>query len=99
MAAALEPRGIRWCGRRNYDDLAARKKGGRLGGFAHQWGRVYIVQAARVFRQLFTLAVERQDFAACTMYTRSEEHTSELQSPMYLVCRLLLEKKKKKTKQ
>src|SRR5437762_8116052 len=34
----------------------------------------------------------------CTVVTgvvlRSEEHTSELQSPMYLVCRLLLEKKK-----
>src|SRR3712207_8628697 len=29
--------------------------------------------------------------------TRSEEHTSELQSRQYLVCRLLLEKKKKKT--
>src|SRR5690348_17679543 len=30
---------------------------------------------------------------------RSEEHTSELQSPVHLVCRLLLEKKKKnKTK-
>src|SRR5437879_7532488 len=29
---------------------------------------------------------------------RSEEHTSELQSPMYLVCRLLLEKKNKKKK-
>src|SRR5690348_17872395 len=28
---------------------------------------------------------------------RSEEHTSELQSPVHLVCRLLLEKKKKKT--
>src|SRR3712207_7298349 len=28
---------------------------------------------------------------------RSEEHTSELQSRQYLVCRLLLEKKKKKT--
>src|ERR1039457_3440533 len=28
---------------------------------------------------------------------RSEEHTSELQSPCNLVCRLLLEKKKKKT--
>src|SRR5436189_4629993 len=27
-------------------------------------------------------------------FVRSEEHTSELQSPMYLVCRLLLEKKK-----
>src|SRR5438309_6853550 len=29
---------------------------------------------------------------------RSEEHTSELQSQFHLVCRLLLEKKKKKTK-
>src|SRR5437879_8749102 len=35
--------------------------------------------------------------AASTHNVRSEEHTSELQSPMYLVCRLLLEKKKKKT--
>src|SRR3712207_8234720 len=33
--------------------------------------------------------------AFCTA-TRSEEHTSELQSRQYLVCRLLLEKKKKK---
>src|SRR2546425_13367948 len=31
--------------------------------------------------------------------TRSEEHTSELQSLAYLVCRLLLEKKKKKKKE
>src|SRR5690242_21063091 len=31
--------------------------------------------------------------------TRSEEHTSELQSHVNLVCRLLLEQKKKKTKQ
>src|SRR5262245_65298595 len=31
--------------------------------------------------------------------SRSEEHTSELQSLRHLVCRLLLEKKKKKTKQ
>src|SRR2546425_2625532 len=30
---------------------------------------------------------------------RSEEHTSELQSLAYLVCRLLLEKKKKKTRE
>src|SRR5690554_7593525 len=29
------------------------------------------------------------------LYTRSEEHTSELQSRPHLVCRLLLEKKKK----
>src|SRR5690348_17423903 len=31
-----------------------------------------------------------------TAAVRSEEHTSELQSPVHLVCRLLLEKKKKK---
>src|SRR5690348_17896505 len=30
---------------------------------------------------------------------RSEEHTSELQSPVHLVCRLLLEKKKKQSYQ
>src|SRR5690348_17769711 len=30
---------------------------------------------------------------------RSEEHTSELQSPVHLVCRLLLEKKKNRTTQ
>ena len=32
------------------------------------------------------------------MKLRSEEHTSELQSPDHLVCRLLLEKKKKEEK-
>src|SRR5437764_12823421 len=31
--------------------------------------------------------------ATLQSFLRSEEHTSELQSPMYLVCRLLLEKK------
>src|SRR3712207_8124167 len=34
--------------------------------------------------------------AASFLGARSEEHTSELQSRQYLVCRLLLEKKKKK---
>src|SRR2546426_5995915 len=36
--------------------------------------------------------------AAVTTDSRSEEHTSELQSPCNLVCRLLLEKKKKNKK-
>src|SRR3712207_8147714 len=44
-----------------------------------------------------------KDYAASTVYKylregiqiRSEEHTSELQSRQYIVCRLLLEKKKK----
>src|SRR5947208_6030182 len=38
----------------------------------------------------YTLQQERQKLL------RSEEHTSELQSPDHLVCRLLLEKKKKR---
>src|SRR5258708_8849801 len=33
--------------------------------------------------------------ATISIWSRSEEHTSELQSPDHLVCRLLLEKKKK----
>src|SRR3712207_8758969 len=37
--------------------------------------------------------VTRRDSGVCS---RSEEHTSELQSRQYLVCRLLLEKKNKK---
>src|SRR5260363_342111 len=37
-------------------------------------------------------------FRCCPMCLRSEEHTSELQSPDHLVCRLLLEKKKNTNK-
>src|SRR5205823_13843933 len=37
--------------------------------------------------------------ASATSASRSEEHTSELQSLAYLVCRLLLEKKKKQKEQ
>src|SRR5438445_3709376 len=44
------------------------------------------VQRARAHAPLVAAAVERG--------MRSEEHTSELQSRQYLVCRLLLEKKK-----
>src|SRR2546425_5777285 len=36
-----------------------------------------------------------EDHLATDAWLRSEEHTSELQSLAYLVCRLLLEKKKK----
>src|SRR5690349_1920408 len=47
-------------------------------------------------RQLFNL---HTNMRPCKSYPgRSEEHTSELQSRRDLVCRLLLEKKKKKTK-
>src|SRR5690348_18015258 len=41
---------------------------------------------------VFARATTRPD--AAEFEPRSEEHTSELQSPVHLVCRLLLEKKK-----
>src|SRR5258708_11251846 len=44
------------------------------------------------------LIAEQRVYAARDVDDRSEEHTSELQSPDHLVCRLLLEKKKKTTK-
>src|SRR5690348_18454213 len=40
----------------------------------------------------------RDGSGAGGLLVRSEEHTSELQSPVHLVCRLLLEKKKTKNK-
>src|SRR5439155_26211830 len=45
------------------------------------------------FPRLLTQHVAGSSFASCC--ARSEEHTSELQSRGHLVCRLLLEKKKK----
>src|SRR5205823_15120797 len=47
----------------------------------------------------FEIEIEQVFFDSCLDWfdlDRSEEHTSELQSLAYLVCRLLLEKKKKK---
>src|SRR5256885_12095222 len=41
--------------------------------------------------------ITRFTLPVCEDPNRSEEHTSELQSPCNLVCRLLLEKKKKTT--
>src|SRR5256885_5739033 len=38
-----------------------------------------------------------REYRLTALYPRSEEHTSELQSPCNLVCRLLLEKKKTRT--
>src|SRR5690348_17413433 len=50
-----------------------------------------------VRRSANQIAASRRESAA-RLPRRSEEHTSELQSPVHLVCRLLLEKKKKQNK-
>src|SRR5436189_1612459 len=52
------------------------------------------VHHARGVRHRQRLHDGRQQRCRLRQRLRSEEHTSELQSPMYLVCRLLLEKKK-----
>src|SRR2546426_7494722 len=63
------------------------------------------VRAQRVRRHVASRS--RGSYGACEWHTcgvtmvgmeRSEEHTSELQSPCNLVCRLLLEKKKNKNR-
>src|SRR5205807_5679080 len=46
----------------------------------------------------FTAPMALRSILPAESTSRSEEHTSELQSPCNLVCRLLLEKKKKKIK-
>src|SRR2546425_9165498 len=55
-----------------------------------------VQQQAVLIRTLFTPAAGEVEQAEIQRPARSEEHTSELQSLAYLVCRLLLEKKKKK---
>src|SRR2546422_3015274 len=47
------------------------------------------------FSNLTTDNIERIEILSGAQSMRSEEHTSELQSRLHLVCRLLLEKKKK----
>src|SRR5207253_8109197 len=73
---------------------------GELGG--------HLLQRARQLHEFERLLHARQHLAGRTLnrllilqgvryvFLRSEEHTSELQSRGHLVCRLLLEKKKKK---
>src|SRR2546426_12006134 len=65
--------------------------GGRRGG---QRGRHGARRHAR-HRAVFTEQPAEADDHRVREQLRSEEHTSELQSPCNLVCRLLLEKKKK----
>src|SRR2546426_7850059 len=55
------------------------------------------VECAHTGRDALARAVaDRYSAIVLDRMLRSEEHTSELQSPCNLVCRLLLEKKKKK---
>src|SRR5207244_6775546 len=48
-----------------------------------------------ITRRKLNVHLDTTNFTPAAASSRSEEHTSELQSPDHLVCRLLLEKKKK----
>src|SRR2546422_1595746 len=52
--------------------------------------------AAAIAAGLLPIGAPNPGYVLTTILERSEEHTSELQSRLHLVCRLLLEKKKKK---
>src|SRR5947199_2422618 len=70
-----------------FDELNERYFRGRLRGYKVVWGR----RRKHRPREHFIFGTIHED-------DRSEEHTSELQSLRHLVCRLLLEKKKKQIK-
>src|SRR5438552_13482952 len=55
---------------------------------------IWVCRGKRLVGQSLPAMDDLEDSVALAV--RSEEHTSELQSPDHLVCRLLLEKKKKK---
>src|SRR5437762_6202240 len=79
-----------------YSSLNPRLKIGEI--IAEPLKNYGVAQGSALDERVETLALKVGLRAeALNRYPRSEEHTSELQSPMYLVCRLLLEKKKKKT--
>src|SRR5687768_14189836 len=65
------------------------------------WGSQLVIKLMDRYPLIITLGGMLLGWIAGTMAVsdpRSEEHTSELQSRLHLVCRLLLEKKKKKQK-
>src|SRR5947199_3377871 len=80
---------------RSLEGLAGLEGGADLGGAA---GLARTAAAAAVCAWLGA-SVLRTRHVAKVRRCRSEEHTSELQSLRHLVCRLLLEKKKKTTEQ
>src|SRR2546425_8727364 len=87
MTAAAYPSGAKWC--------SAIQNESRPTSSASK--------ASRIMSSYSSRCVRAESGGRCVLYMpmpkrivlRSEEHTSELQSLAYLVCRLLLEKKKK----
>src|SRR5687767_15247252 len=89
------PRSTLFPTRRSSDlmTMAAQLGGEVEGGHHREFGRadVEVKAASQLFDSTWDMGEKHP------VWMRSEEHTSELQSLAYLVCRLLLEKKKVNT--
>src|SRR2546427_518261 len=87
ISRCVRTRALRTAGRKG---LVTKSTAPRFSPSSSQWGSVSAVRKMMGICAVCRSALRRRQ-------TRSEEHTSELQSQSNLVCRLLLEKKKKKT--
>src|SRR2546429_5972357 len=78
------------------ENVAILDDGGNLKAFGRMDGApILCIEMAQNKAYTALFGVSTQDFFNFIQGDRSEEHTSELQSRLHLVCRLLLEKKKK----
>src|SRR3712207_6292143 len=91
--------------RRQVDEFVAKVKG-ELAALKEELGEAqrkrrqadeHAEATERELRDLRAKSAHSEPRSVEDSFGRSEEHTSELQSRQYLVCRLLLEKKKKQT--
>src|SRR5256885_6618919 len=80
--------GARWGLRLGHQELV---DGMYRDGFFCPMAKMVMGETAEVLAEQYKISRDEQDRFA--LRSRSEEHTSELQSPCNLVCRLLLEKK------
>src|SRR5438876_1548216 len=110
----IEPLGVGSSGRPEHADYCLTAQADRIAAALDHLGvqRALVIAHQTSASIAYRLAYRRPDLvrgiisleggpaeAAATPGFKSEEHTSELQSPVHLVCRLLLEKKKKYTKE
>src|SRR2546426_5845297 len=97
----MKPARSRCTGGRNASISTAKMVGGQAWGSSTVFPWAFLKGFAasslrRYWEMLLTMVCAVNPFKKAQ--GRSEEHTSELQSPCNLVCRLLLEKKKQKSK-
>src|SRR5256885_3187372 len=90
---------LRWRVAKAETDAPPAPRAARLLEMARPWWEIWPERFQSFVERLGGIQVAYGHAMAEPGQSRSEEHTSELQSPCNLVCRLLLEKKKKNSTQ